>query len=188
VGVSYERGHSEDMDRALERRWASGDDGVLRDVWDRYGTLVHTFCVRSLRDPDLAADCVQETFISAWKSRSGFHAARGSLPSWLLGIARHRIHDAYRMQARLPRPQDHDRNGPSVEADAADLVERLLVADALETLGDRQRRVLELAFWQGLSQSQIAELLELPLGTVKSDMRRALIRLRGVVGKERDDG
>ena len=75
---------------------------MTRQVWDRYGTLVHTFCVRSLGDRDLAADCVQETFVSAWRSRDRFDPARGSLPGWLLGIARHRVHDAYRSLARTP--------------------------------------------------------------------------------------
>ena len=152
--------------------------------WDRYGTLVHTFCVRSLSDRDLAADCVQETFVSAWRSRERFDPALGSLPGWLLGIAHHRVHDAYRSQARTPQPHRDETDaerGLVVDTEPADLVERLLVADALATLAARPRQILELAFYTGLSQTAIAERLQVPLGTVKSDMRRALLRLRGVL-------
>jgi RNA polymerase sigma-70 factor (ECF subfamily) len=156
-------------------------------VWERYGTLVHTFCVRSLADRDIAADCTQETFVSAWRSRHRFDPARGSLAAWLIGIARHRVHDAYRAQARFPAPtattgaDDGADTGSAGAVSESALVERLLIADALTALGERARRVVELAFYSGLSQSQIAEHLELPLGTVKSDMRRALRRLRDVL-------
>ena len=169
-------------DAALALAWADGTDDVLRRVWDRYGTLVHTFCVRAVGDRDLAADCVQETFVSAWRSRDRFDPARGSLPGWLLGIARHRVHDAYRSLARTPRARhEPDDGGAIVDTEPAELVERLLVADALATLAPRPREVLELAFYTGLSQREIAEQLQVPLGTVKSDMRRALLRLRHVL-------
>ena len=160
-------------------------------MWDRYGTLVHTYCIRLIGDRDLAADCVQETFVSAWRSRERFDPARGSLPGWLLGIARHRVHDLYRAQARTPTPRaveaDEAERGPLLDSESGDLVERLLLADALATLAPRARQVLELAFYSGLSQSDIAARLDLPLGTVKSDMRRALLRLRQVVSEGDSD-
>ena len=169
-------------DAALAHAWVHESDEVLRRVWDRYGTLVHTFCVRAVGDRDLAADCVQETFVSAWRSRDRFDPARGSLPGWLLGIARHRVHDAYRSLARTPRARhEPDDGGAVVDTEPAELVERLLVADALATLAPRPREVLELAFYTGLSQREIADQLQMPLGTVKSDMRRALLRLRHVL-------
>ena len=184
-GVPARDAEEDDGDAALARAWVEGADGATRLVWERYGTLVHTYCVRSLIDRDLAADCVQETFVSAWRSRDRFDPALGSLPGWLLGIARHRVHDAYRSQARTPPlaragPDDVDHR-QAVDTDTADLVERLLVADAMATLAPRPREVLDLAFYGGLSQREIAERLQLPLGTVKSDMRRALLRLRGVL-------
>ena len=172
-------------DEALTVAFAAGVDGAMRRLWDRYGTLVHTFCIRSLSDRDAAADCTQETFISAWRSRDRFDPTRGSLPAWLLGIARHRVHDAYRTRARTPLVDAGD-DRPAVadgvaEPESEVLVERLLMADALATLPERPRRVLELAFYTGLSQREIAERTEQPLGTVKSDMRRALGRLRTVL-------
>lgn len=173
----------DDADAAIARAWVAGTDGAVRAAWDRYGTMVHTFCARAVADRDLAADCVQETFVSAWRSRDRFDPARGSLAGWLLGIARHRVHDSYRVQARTPQPTSTDAvtEPPPVANGAGELVERLLVADALATLGPRPRQVLELAFYGGLSQTEVADRMTLPLGTVKSDMRRALARLRTVL-------
>ena len=160
-----------------------GADAALKAVWDRYGRLVHTYCARSISDRDLAADCTQETFISAWRSRARFDPATGSLPAWLLGIARHRVFDVYRAQSRAPRPDQDagDQSTPQEGSDVDELVQRLLVADAVQTLGERAQRVIDLAFYGGYSQTEIASRLDLPLGTVKSDMRRALARLRGVL-------
>lgn len=174
----------DDADAALAADWVAGTDDAVRAAWERYGTLVHTFCVRALADRDAAADCVQETFVSAWRSRDRFDPTRGSLPGWLLGIARHRVHDSYRVQARTPQPRERapDHAGPPPAPNGSnELVERLLVADALATLGARPRQVLELAFYGGLSQTEVAEQMKVPLGTVKSDMRRALTRLRHVL-------
>ena len=171
-------------DAALARAWAAGDDGATRRVWDRYGTLVHTFCVRSLSDRDLAADCVQETFVSAWRSRERFDPALGSLPGWLLGIARHRVHDAYRSQARTPLPH---RDETDAEHAAATTPNRPTWSSGCSSPMRWPRcppvraRSSSWRSTPGLSQTAIAERLQLPLGTVKSDMRRALLRLRGVL-------
>ncbi len=181
----------EDEDAALARAWVDSTDGAVRAAWERYGALIHTFCVRALSDRDAAADCVQETFVSAWRSRDRFDPSRGSLAGWLVGIARHRVHDSYRVQARTPQPRaiELDDASPSPDANGSSaLIERLLLADALATLGERPRQVLELAFYGGLSQTEVAERMHLPLGTVKSDMRRALARLRNVLeGGASDD-
>jgi RNA polymerase sigma-70 factor (ECF subfamily) len=186
--VPAARGDDED---ALADAWATGADDVMRRVWDRYGTLVHTYCLRALGDRDVSADCTQETFVSAWRSRDRFDPSRGSLPAWLLGIARHRVHDVYRMRARTPAPHGgspEDPSEPPSAREADELVERLLVADALTRLPPRARQVVELAYYGGLSQSEIAERLELPLGTVKSDTRRALRRLRDALEGGDSDG
>jgi RNA polymerase sigma-70 factor (ECF subfamily) len=178
-----------DEDEELAAAWLAGTDDAMRRLWDRYGTLVHTFCVRAINDRDAASDCTQETFVSAWRSRDRFDPARGSLAGWLLGIARHRVHDVYRATARTPVPQVElsadARRGPD---EPELLVSRLLLADALESLEERPRRALQLAYYEGLSQTEIAEHLDVPLGTVKSDMRRALIRLRRTVAGAATDG
>ncbi len=181
VAAADEEGARAAADVAVEQAWAAGDESALRMAWDQFGTLVFTYCSRALGDRHAAADCTQETFVSAWRSRARFDPARGSLAGWLLAIARHRTLDAFRTGARVPAPglapAEAERPDPRPAPDDR-LADRLLVAHALESLGPRARRVVELAFWSDLTQTDIAATLGLPLGTVKSDMRRALQRLR----------
>jgi RNA polymerase sigma-70 factor (ECF subfamily) len=140
---------------------------------------VHSYCARSLGDRERAADCTQETFVSAWRARDRFDPTRGTLAGWLLGIARYRVLDIHRAAPRVPTPVEDVSTAPVAADPPQDqLADRLLVAHALESLPPVARQVVELAFYSELSQSEIADRLELPLGTVKSHMRRALLRLR----------
>jgi RNA polymerase sigma-70 factor (ECF subfamily) len=168
-------------DVAVEQAWALGDESALRRAWEQFGTLVFTYCSRALGDREAAADCTQETFVSAWRSRERFDPDRGTFPAWLLAIARYRTLDAFRTGARVPTPGladgEVERAEPGPGPDDG-LADRLLVAHALQSLSPRARQVVELAFWSDLTQVDIAAKLGLPLGTVKSDMRRALLRLR----------
>jgi RNA polymerase sigma-70 factor (ECF subfamily) len=174
----------EDRIRAAGVAWAAGHPDALRQAWDACGTLVFTYCVRAVGDREQAADLAQETFVSAWRSRERFDAARGTLAGWLLGIARYRVLDAFRAAPRVPTPVDTATvEDPAVESaggrpDPDALADRLLVSHALEALPPQARTVVELAFWSDLTQVEIADRLGLPLGTVKSHMRRALLRLR----------
>jgi len=173
-------------DAAVAVRWVDGDPEALRLAYDQFGTLVFTYCARSLVDRDAAADCAQETFVSAWKSRDGFDPARGSFGAWLLGIARYRVLDAYRRAARTPLPSG-ELPAPRSESEAGvasedQLADRLLITRALESLHPRVRKVVELAFYSDLTQTAIAAQTGLPLGTVKSDIRRGLARLRAELG------
>jgi len=169
-------------DAAVALAWRSGDSSALRLAWDQFGTLVFTYCARALRDREVAADCTQEVFLSAWRSRDRFDASRGSLAGWLMGIARFKVLDAHRAAPRVPSPTaDLAEQRPADATDSAhpdQLADQLLVAHALDELAPRARQVVELAFYSDLTQTEIAERLGLPLGTVKSDMRRALQRLR----------
>ena len=161
--------------------WLAGDPDAVRLAWDAFGSLVHTYCARALRDRERAADCTQETFVGAWRSRQRFDPARGSLAGWLLGIARYRVLDVHRGAHRVPTPVDEvpATDGQRGVPDAPDLLaDRLLVAHALESLPPAARQVVELAFYGDLTQVEIAERTGLPIGTVKSHMRRALLRLR----------
>ena len=174
-----------DDDERLTVAWLAGDDTALRQAWDRFGTLVFTYCARSLSDRDVATECMQDTFVSAWKSRAMFDPERGALAGWLLGIARYRVLDAYRAAPRVPLPasaETFDRSDTTSDDENDRLADRLLVDDALDSLSPRARRVVELAFYSDLSQTEISRALDLPLGTVKSDMRRALQRLRTHLG------
>jgi RNA polymerase sigma-70 factor (ECF subfamily) len=175
-------------DEAATCAWLAGDDDALRAAWDACGRLVFTYCRRSLGDDDRAADCTQETFVSAWRARDRFDPAKGTLPAWLLGIARHRVLDAYRAAARSPLPlAEIPDDAPPSANDADTLANRLLVTHALDSLPPAAREVVELAFYSDLTQAEIAHRLGLPLGTVKSHMRRALLRLRRHVEGSDDD-
>lgn len=117
--------------------------------------------------------------MSAWRSRDRFDRDKGSLASWLLGIARYRVLDLYRKAPRIPTPQSAEQLGePAADDDTAVVADRLLAAHALSFLPERARRVVELAYYSDLSQIEIAERLTLPLGTVKSDIRRGLQLMR----------
>lgn len=168
-------------DAEAEQAWIAGGDDALHVAWERFGSLVFTYCRRALGDHDSAADCTQETFVSAWRSRDRFDPSKGTLAGWLMGIARYRVLDARRAAPRIPTPRADDETvdiaEPASPMEDA-LADRLLLAHALETLPERPRRVVELAFHGDLTHQQIAMRLDLPLGTVKSDMRRALVRLR----------
>jgi RNA polymerase sigma-70 factor (ECF subfamily) len=165
-------------DRAMAA-WLGEDPDALRLAWEACGPLVHTYCARSLGDRERAADCTQETFVSAWRARDRFDPTRGTLAGWLLGIARYRVLDLHRAAPRVPTPVDDVSTAPVAADPPQDqLADRLLVAHALETLPPVARQVVELAFYSELSQTEIADRLDMPLGTVKSHMRRALLRLR----------
>ena len=171
-----------DLDGSVEQAWTSQDRDALRLAFETYGSLVFTYCLQRLGDRARADDCVQETFVSAWKARRAFDPVKGSLAAWLLGIARYRVADVYRAQARVAAVDVRARSVADAEADDGstpdDVATKLLIAHVLTVLAPRPRQVVELAFFSELSQSEIADTLGVPLGTVKSDMRRALRRLR----------
>lgn len=146
-----------------------------------HGALIHTLCARA--HPTGGADLTQEVFLAAWKARDRFDPNRGPLAAWLVGIAKNKIIDAYRKQGRtVDEVRDPDGTGVERVADGANPVEqladRLIVTEALGSLPDRPRQMLELAFYEGLTHEQIAEHTSVPLGTVKSDIRRGLARMR----------
>jgi RNA polymerase sigma-70 factor (ECF subfamily) len=171
-------------------RWLAGDDDALRLAYELFGTMVFTYCGRSLFDRDAVADCTQETFVSAWRSRDRFDPAKGRLGAWLIGIAKFRVLDAYRAGARTPTPTG-DVEGLTVSSAVPSedrLADQLLLAQALEHLHPRVRDVVELAFYSDLTHAEIAARTGIPLGTVKSDLRRGLERLRGDLSRFRPVG
>lgn len=178
-------------DAAATAAWVAGEEQALRLAWDRFGPMVFTYCLRRLNDRDAASDCVQEVFVSAWRSRDRFDPSAGTLPGWLMGIAKFRVVDAFRKAERVPAPVADPPEQPAASSggDHADqLADRMLVSRAVATLPDRARAVVKLAFWSDMSQSEIADELGLPLGTVKSDMRRGLARMRDHLDDEASKG
>lgn len=160
--------------------FAAGEVGSLRLAYDRYGAMIHRIGLLSLHDHHDAEDLVQQVFVRAWRGRTGFDPHRGSLGSWLLGITRRQIADRFneRHRHRLEAAAAAGEPPPAVQSPPDDIVERVVVADGINRLPDVQRTVLRMAFYQGLTHMEIAASTGIPLGTVKSHIRRGLTRLR----------
>lgn len=163
------------------QRFRAGDEDALRAAWQRWGGLVYALCLRGLPNAADAEDVTQQVFVDAWRSRERYDPALGSLSTWLVAIARRRVIDRLRSLQRTPVPVGDAGLDVTVEPEIERTADRLLVAEALAGLPEPRRRVLELAFYADLTHVQIAERLELPLGTVKSHLRRGLTALRDVV-------
>lgn len=162
----------------VDAAFAGGDDDALRRAFDAHGSLVYSLCARAI-GPERANDVTQEVFLSAWRARERFDPSKGNLAAWLTGITKNRIIDAIRAEKR-----HSDRRAPEssdelpTEGEAEQLGDRMLVADALRQLDERPRTILTLHYFEDLTHPQIAERTNLPLGTVKSDIRRGLARIR----------
>jgi RNA polymerase sigma-70 factor, ECF subfamily len=173
-------------DRDLVERAAAGDERAMTELFDRYGTLVYTVAYRIVGQRADAEEVVVEAFAQAWREAARFEAGRGSVAAWLTTIARSRALDLVRARGRRERlaagAAALDAEGEEDKAGAGDRVEederRRLVRQALQNLSLPQRQAIELAFFEGLSQSEIAERLNEPLGTVKTRVRLGMQKLR----------
>ncbi|NII39887.1 RNA polymerase sigma-70 factor (ECF subfamily) [Curtobacterium flaccumfaciens] len=169
-------------DAALADAFGTGDEAVLRAVYERWSTLVHTLALRSLGDVAAAEDVTQQVFVRAWRSRHTYRPDQAPLGAWLVGITRNCIADAFAERTRHARlasaVADQERTVPPTHDTTDGLAERVLVAGELDRLEEVPRTVMRLAFYEELSHREIAERLGLPLGTVKSHIRRSLARLR----------
>jgi RNA polymerase sigma-70 factor (ECF subfamily) len=161
----------------LEDRLVVGDESVLREIFDEYGALVLSIARRLVGND--AEDLVQQVFMAAWKGRDRFDPSKGSLAAWLSGITRFKAIDHLRAAGRRPSvPTDQVEGLDPVEPAVDQVVDRMVLAAALASLPDARRKVVELGFFHDLSHPEIAEKLDLPLGTVKSHMRRGLEALQ----------
>jgi len=167
---------------------AAGEEQALGALYDRWYPLVHGVVSRLVRQPDDVEDVVEETFWQAWRQASRFDPARGAVQTWLLTIARSRALDRVRsLRRRREEPLEGDdgeavvqqvaEGDPGLDAEASE--RRSIVVPALDGLPAEQREALELGYFGGLSQSEIAERTGQPLGTVKTRMRLAMQKLRG---------
>lgn len=168
-------------DAELNARFVAGDDSALAEIYRRWSPVVFTLALRSLGDRSDAEDVTQRVFVSAWTSRASFDSRKAKLSTWLIAITRRRIADMHESRAkvralqaelqRTTRPDDLMHEPP-------DLAETLLVANEIRTLEPDAQVVVRLAFFDDLTHEQIATRLGMPLGTVKSHIRRSLARMR----------
>lgn len=180
--------HVAENDVQLIERLHRHDPLALADLYDRYGRLVYSLILRIVRDSGIAEDLVQETFLRVWNRAQGLDSHKGSIGPWLLAVARNRAIDYLRSAGGRERnalefeETDHPALYIDMEKDiiASDNARR--IKTAMERLSPNQRQVIELAYFEGLSQTEMAERMGQPLGTVKTWVRAALKNLRDELG------
>jgi RNA polymerase sigma-70 factor (ECF subfamily) len=170
---------------ALSEALAEGSRDALSECYRLWGPLVMGIASRALGSRHDAEDVTQQVFVSAWQSRGTLRPSESALPAWLIGIARRRVADEYARRARATRTSRAvaAASGSGSEVDdgretADRLIDRVLLREAVEQLSEPRRTVLHLAYVEDRTQEDIATRLDLPLGTVKSHMRRGLLQLR----------
>jgi RNA polymerase sigma-70 factor (ECF subfamily) len=192
VGCHHDRYHRRvpetqvDSDpESLGSAFARGE-ADLRAVYDRHGGLVYSICRKALGE-SAAGEVTQDVFVNAWQARHQFDPERGALGAWLVGITKRRIIDHVRREQRHASRRADEGDAQRVDTLPADddtearverITERARVAQALAGLPERPRQVIGLAYLHGLTHPEIAERTGIPLGTVKSDIRRGLLALR----------
>jgi RNA polymerase sigma-70 factor (ECF subfamily) len=175
-------------DDEIVARVAAGELDALEVLYDRYRALAYGIARRITSDPEMAEDVVQEAFLGAWRHAGRYAASRASVKTWLLTIVRNRAIDAVRRRrpsTSLPEPAEATPSAltlPDVWPEIAGRLDRDAVHGALERLPDAQREAIELAYWGGLTQQEIAERTGAPLGTIKSRVRLGLLALRRELG------
>ena len=182
----------EPTDETLLAGLAAGRLDALDTLYDRYRSMAFGIARRITADDALAEDVVQEAFLGAWRGAERYVAGRGSVRTWLLSIVHHRAIDAVRRRrpaSELPAEQEGQRTPealvlPDVWGEVAGRLDRDAIATALAALPDAQREALELAYWSGLTQVEIAERTGVPLGTVKGRVRLALVSMRRLLGPD----
>ena len=187
----------DEADRDALARIAGGELAALEYLYDRYKTMAYSIAYRITNDATLAEDVVQDAFLGAWRNAARYIEGRGSVKTWLLSIVHHRAIDAIRRRRPTTELPEIDAGLPDaltlpdVWAEVSANLDSATVREALVALSDVQREALELAYFGGFTQQEIAERLALPLGTVKSRVRLALVALRRELGAatlERADG
>ena len=174
----------DEADRAALARIAGGELAALEDLYDRYKTMAYSIAYRITNDATLAEDVVQDAFLGAWRNAARYVEGRGSVKTWLLSIVHHRAIDAIRRRRPTTELPEIDAalpaslTLPDVWAEVSASLDSVTVREALVALSDVQREALELAYFGGLTQQEIAERTGTPLGTVKSRMRLGLLAMR----------
>ena len=174
----------------LIQQVAKQDRDAFSQLYDRFSTLVFTLAMRMLKARSDAEDLLQEVFVQVWRQAQNYSAERGSPEAWIINIARSRAIDKIRSIRRMQKSFVHTddparaESPENVESSAAESETRLTMNSALANLPDPQRKVLELAYFDGLTQNEIADRLAEPLGTVKTRTRSGIQKLREILGTQ----
>jgi len=187
------RHHAHLSDEALVALVARGDEDALAELYDRVGRIAYGLALRVLRDERHAEDAVQEAFLQVWRSAATFRAERAKASTWILTLVHRRAVDLVRREERRQADPLTDDSAAGVAPEETDEAawlrfERERVQAALKQLPDVQREALELAYYGGFSQSELAERLGVPLGTIKSRMFAGLARLRELLDDSTQEG
>jgi RNA polymerase sigma-70 factor (ECF subfamily) len=180
-------------DAALMRAFVARDQGAADELYERFASRVYGLGIVMLGGDAAAQDLVQDTFVKLWRSAARYDAARGKLETWVLLVARSLAIDALRRRVLEARVLERgglsreasDEPGPDLRAEVADLSER--ARRAMAALTDGQRAALELAYFGGKTSAEVAELEGIPLGTAKTRIRTALLKLRDALEEQRRD-
>ncbi len=174
----------------LIQKVANQDRDAFSQLYDRFSNLVFTLAIRMLKVRSDAEDLLQEVFVQVWRQAQSYSVQRGSPEAWIVNIARSRAIDKIRSIRRMEKSfvltDDPARveSSDNVESSAAESEARMAMNSALANLPETQRKVLELAYFDGLTQTEIANRLAEPLGTVKTRMRSGIQRLRDMLGTQ----
>ena len=177
-------GVREPDDAEVGRLFGAGDERALAWAYERWAGQLHGMAVRAFGPGPDAEDVTQQVFVAAWTGRAGYRPDAGPLPGWLIGICRHKIADTWARRDRQRRAAEAAATQARTATEPAGLqvdsvvADRVLLLGELERLGQPQRGIIELAFFEDLTHVQISERTGIPLGTVKSHIRRTLERLR----------
>jgi RNA polymerase sigma factor (sigma-70 family) len=170
----------DDTERSLIAGLLSGDVAAIEGLYQRWGRLVYTLAMRSLGDVSDAEDVTQQVFLAAWRGRAGFDPERAKLSTWLMAITRNKIVDAHAARGR--RQRELQALMQSVYTQSLswtdEIADSVMMSQELEQLEPVPQQIMRMAFYDRLTHTQIAAQLGLPLGTVKSHIRRSLLRLR----------
>jgi len=167
---------------SLVQRLVERDESALSELYTQYGRLVYSIAMRTVQNPHLAEEVTQDTFLKLWDQPERWDPQRGRFTSWLLAITRYTAIDHLRKEQRRPLQNalewDDARLGHSALVDELTWEDGRMLHDYMERLPEEQEQAIELAFFQGMSHSEMAEYLNLPLGTVKTRVRLALRKLK----------
>ena len=191
--VAMRKHHAHLSDEALVALVARGDEDALAELYDRVSRIAYGLALRVLRDERHAEDAVQEAFLQVWRNAAAFRAERAKASTWILTLVHRRAVDLVRREERRqaePLTEDTDLAQASEQTEEAAWLrfERERVQVALKKLPDVQREALELAYYGGFSQSELADRLGVPLGTIKSRMFAGLARLREILDESTQEG